>query len=675
MNIRLENLHAEPSSSNYVSFLAQTQLPKIKSYDTDSIHSVTSVRSLMSSMSAMLSNISFAGNVEHKQAKQAAAAREDIRYLYSAFTKIPCLKISVDHRLKPIAGFEEFPFDTAVPVTIFKNLTAFEIADIDFRSVFGWDVLAETLQSLTVKRGSIDDLSELLHDVVLDDADQRRHRSSKIPSSPGLPLATPLSASKHLGWPGSTSPVRSPIIPRPNSSDEGQDTPPSDRRGKKPNRSVSPQRTPHARKGSVYTRPQITGRRSSGSSQSSSRVHTPRQSSTSLLLQTRLPATKWRFLRHLSVPDSGLTSISSESLLPLTDTLQSLDLSSNLFSEIPDALSSLVGLRALNLSNCLIDSIRSLTRSPLPAVTVLNLRANKLSSLAGIEKLKSLQRLDVRENWLTDPTEAARLTVMPDFYDIYVKRNPFAKTHPKYRVTIFNLFRMTPGYVEDIKVDGLSPDRSERRQLADRVPVPAQATVVEPVQAPELTDELQAAAAKDHSNLRNPADAPPEESTAPEITTRASRRKGPKRRAVEVNDAAKKPRDDSDAELPATTSMVTKEDQQLFHKEANRPNVAESPTMQQEPGSTSPSQSKIHGAIETAEYRQRPTLQRGLSQSSELYRQRIEALKCDNGEALRKAFDSPKLRRDPSISPLMKHQASTGVFPPIKTASIASIHI
>ena len=115
-----------------------------------------------------------------------------------------------------------------------------------------------------------------------------------------------------------------------------------------------------------------------------------------------LPASKWRFLKHLSLADNSLTSISASSLTPLANTLHSLDLSSNLFTQIPDSLASLTALRALNLAHCMIDSLHSLTRNPLPAITALNLRANRLQSIAGIEKLYPLERLDLRDNRLTE---------------------------------------------------------------------------------------------------------------------------------------------------------------------------------------------------------------------------------------------------------------------------------
>ena len=146
MNVRLENIHADHASSNYVSFLTQATRPTgRRGSDQDSIHSVSSVRSVVSGISSMWSGFSLSHSTA-KEEKRKAAELEDLRYLYSAFTKIPCLKLALDHRIRRIAGYEEFPFDSAVPVYVFKNLSTLEIADTDFRQVFGWDRLAEQLR-------------------------------------------------------------------------------------------------------------------------------------------------------------------------------------------------------------------------------------------------------------------------------------------------------------------------------------------------------------------------------------------------------------------------------------------------------------------------------------------------------------------------------------------------
>ncbi|KAJ9404931.1 hypothetical protein DTO045G8_7395 [Paecilomyces variotii] len=487
MSVRLENIHSDTSAS-YVSFLNKPQRSK---GDRDSIHSVSSVRSVMSGMSALWSSFGLGSKDSSKSEKAKAALEADLKYLYSAFTKIPCLRLAPDHRARLIRGYEEFPFDTAVPLHSFKNLSSLEIIDIDFRSFYGWDRISEQLRTLTVKRANLDDPADLLTGIVLDDIDKRRRRSSKAQPSPAL------------GWSSSANPQpvhrsetsKSASAPGSPTPDTGFGT------------STSPQATPmirgasdgirgHTRTGSISpTRPQTSKhvgyrhsrgtsskirRSGSGSSNSSEASTGYRNTSSSNLSAGFLPPSKWRFLRHLSLADNSLMSISATSLAPVANTLHSLDLSSNLFTEVPDSLASLASLRALNLSNCMIASLHSLSKTPLPAITALNLRGNRLQSLAGIERLLSLERLDLRDNQLSDPTELARLTGLPEIREIWVSGNPFTKTHSGYRVTIFNLFRRTPGYSEDVIIDATGPGYTERKQLVERAAEPEGAPVVRP---------------------------------------------------------------------------------------------------------------------------------------------------------------------------------------------------
>ena len=491
MNVRLENIHADNSPANYVSFLSQSQRSKGRS-DRDSIHSVSSVRSVMSGMAALWSNFGMGSSGNAAKAEKAKAQMvADLKYLYSAFTKIPCLRLSPDRRARLIGGYEEFPFDTAVPLFAFKNLSALEICDVDFRQFFGWDRLAEQLRSLTVKRANLEDPTDLLVGIVLDDMDRRRRRSSKAQNSPVL------------AWSGSPT-IRHGELARANSVPNspvvddhfGQSASPGnsilqrgESEGSKASQrarteSTSPKRPTSSRQGSSNRHARGGGARMkrSGSASSNSSTHSSGPyktgSSSNLLSMGILPASKWRFLRHLSLADNSLTSMTATSLAPLSNTLHSLDLSSNLFSEVPDCLATLTCLRALNLSNCMIESLHSLARNPLPAITALNLRANRLVSIAGVERLLSLERLDLRDNKLADPTEMARLTGIPDILEIWVASNPFVKSHSNYRVTIFNLFRNTPGYIEDVVIDASGPGYSERRQLTDRVAESEAAPVV-----------------------------------------------------------------------------------------------------------------------------------------------------------------------------------------------------
>ncbi|KAL8842431.1 MAG: hypothetical protein Q9170_000559 [Blastenia crenularia] len=472
LNVRTEHLHAEVSPANYVSFLSQSRRSHRRT-DRDSIHSVTSVRSVVSGISTFWSGLG-ASNSAAKTEKAQAQLLLDLKYLYSAFTKIPCLRLAPDHKARLIRGYEEFPFDTAVPLHAFKNLSTLEICDEDFRSFLGWDRLAEQIQSLTLKRANIDNPSEVLTGIVLDDMDRRRWRSSKPQSSPVLawPSSPPLRFAHEAKLKSTPS---SPVL------DDSLDKSSALRSGcllATQNANYSLNRPASARQTSfrpLRSNSTKIKRSGSGSSESSTQSSPPPLgayrigSSSNLSLAEALPSSKWRFLRHLSLADNALTSIPGGSLTPLADNLCSLDLSSNLFMEVPDGLASLVVLRALNLSNCMIGSLQSLIKHPLPAIIALNLRANRLDSVIGVERLLSLERLDLRDNSLRDPAELARLTGLPDFREVWVAMNPFTKSHKNYRAAIFNLFRNTPGSIDDIVIDALGPTYSERKLLIDHV--------------------------------------------------------------------------------------------------------------------------------------------------------------------------------------------------------------
>lgn len=543
MNVRLENIHTEASPANYVSFLGHSQGSRSRS-DRDSIHSVSSVRSVMSLWSGFgLGSSSSATKTE----KAKAQLLTDLKYLYSAFTKIPCLRLSPDSKARLIGGYEEFPFDTAVPLLVFKNLSALEICDVDFRQFYGWDKMAEQLRSLTVKRSHLDDPTDLFVNIILDDMEKRRRRSSKAQSSPVLPW--PASPSlRDVERPNSTP--GSPMIddklgysasPQANSLQLQHDQDAQVSRKRPRTKSASPSRPSSSRQDSSYRHlrgnPPKIKRSGSNSSNSSSHSSGPNRSGSfsNILTLGILPASKWRFLRHLSLADNSLTSTTTQCLAPLSNTLNSLDLSSNLFTEMPDCLATLTALRALNISNCMIRSLHSLTRNPLPAITALNLRANRLVSIAGVERLLSLERLDLRDNKIQDPTELARLTCIPVISEIWLLRNPFVKTHSNYRITIFNLFRNTPGYSEDIMIDSTGPGYGERRQLRDRI-VESEGIkpIVEPTSEVPLRYDtiMDTMGGRERLEVQRPS---PPQYTQSEITVGSGRRrKGPRRRIVDL---------------------------------------------------------------------------------------------------------------------------------------------
>ncbi|KAF7508138.1 hypothetical protein GJ744_009579 [Endocarpon pusillum] len=539
MNIRLENLHTETSPANYVSFLNQPQSKRRS--DKDSIHSVSSVRSVMSGMSALWSGFGLGGSGGvTKSEKAKAALQADLKYLYSAFTKLPSLRLSPDHRARLIQGYEEFPFDTAVPLFAFKNIQSLDIVDVDFRQFYGWDRLAEQLSLLTVKRANLDDPRDLITNIVLDDIERRRFRSTKTQQSSTLAWIVPSPAKSVVGRsnsdPGSPGrlPTESPSLAVVEGETKDGEASPSF-----PNGSVSPIRPLSSRPNSSYRHVRTCSskiKRSESGSSNSSEHSFLRHQSESVYGSSNLgslPASKWRFLKYLSLADNSLTSISTSSLLPLANTLRSLNLSSNLFTEIPDSLSILTRLTSLDLSNCMIESLHSLTTSPLPAITTLKLNHNRLTSLAGIERLLSLENLNVQDNKISDPMEAARLTGLPNMHRVCVKRNPLTR-RTNYRITIFNLFRNTPGYSEDIIIDENSPTYSDRQFLQDRVPESDRPPVVRPVEVIQLSLPPQPQD-RNHLTPSSPSDIAIEKSQTEHSITSSRRRKVPRRRIVDLS--------------------------------------------------------------------------------------------------------------------------------------------
>lgn len=467
MNVRMESIHADFSQSNYISFL-EPRPPKRS--DQDSIHSVSSMRSVVSTMADFWTKIISPGNSRSDKAK--AQLEGDLKYLYSAFTKLPSLRLTADHRTPRIKGYEEFPFDTAVPLHSFKNLQQLDIVDLDFRSFHGWHRLAECLTFLTVKRAQLNDPTELLTDVVLDDAEDKRRRSTRGGLGSPTPTASwtvPSTPQAHYARSHSDPGTPVDASPKPNDTEYHKD-------GIVIATSASPKRPSPPRPSSTYrharTYSSKVSRSGSGSSNSSETSTHPHRagSSSDLAGLDMLPPSRWQRLKFLSLADNGLTHISAKSIAPVAGTLRSLNLSSNLFAEIPEGLSTLTQLTSLDLTNCMIESLQSLVKCPLPAITKLVLKSNRLQSLAGVEKLLSLEHINIQDNALSDPDEVRRLTSLPNLRSIWIKGNPFCKVHTGYRVKVFNIFRATPGYEEDIVIDNSGPGYAEKKQLIERVP-------------------------------------------------------------------------------------------------------------------------------------------------------------------------------------------------------------
>ncbi|GMM28150.1 hypothetical protein DAMA08_008660 [Martiniozyma asiatica (nom. inval.)] len=165
MNLRLDTIDSE-NASNYVSFLSEFQHSRKIPSDTQSIHSISSVKSVMSSVSALWNTLS----VNTIKGDNIA---QDLKYIFSAFTKLPCLRLAVEPNAKLIEGHEEYPFETATPIKVFKNLVFFEISELDPKDIYGWDFLAENLRHLTIKKTNIYDPLEVLIELVEADENVR----------------------------------------------------------------------------------------------------------------------------------------------------------------------------------------------------------------------------------------------------------------------------------------------------------------------------------------------------------------------------------------------------------------------------------------------------------------------------------------------------------------------
>jgi hypothetical protein len=284
-----------------------------------------------------------------------------------------------------------------------------------------------------------------------------------------------------------------------------------------------------------------------------------------------------------------------------------------------------------------------------------------LTSLAGVERIPTLERVDVRDNQLTDPIEIARLTGVPDsITEVYVHRNPFCKAYPNYRVTIFNLFRKTPGYTQDILIDAAGPSSSEKKLLVDRAPELPSLAIRKP--APEEDEEP-------------PPKVPPKviipidniASTGPtprrtkshhrsksELTGSQRRKKAPKRRVVELSQS-EVPQVESEPRLTVTENPFASIPHTAEAPSTSDPAVevvSEGPPRFEEPQSDAvvgdpakkdvgdeatakPSSETTHqqlAPLDTTQAKQeQPTNIAEFDVSSDLYKKKIEALRQDFG--------------------------------------------
>ncbi|KAF8488418.1 hypothetical protein JB92DRAFT_3101083 [Gautieria morchelliformis] len=377
LDVRVQN-PTRPTSMSYLAMLA------IK--DKSDVLSISSFRSTMSSVSMFSLGGGWFGRAE------PASLDAELKYLYSAFTKLPALRIRPSG-VKVISELaEDPPTDSGIPMDAFKNLQTLECHDIDPRTLIGWDRLSEGLRSLTVKRTGLEDVSDLFVDSVIDDRLRR----------------------------------------------EGN-----------PKRVARPRLVHHSRQSSFQPPPSVPEDWEPES------THVVSQDTP---LERLLSPYAWSLLTHLSLSDNNLTFLPS---LPALPNLSSLDLSSNLLISIPTSLATLPSLKSLNLSHNMVDSVLGIY-SQIPSIISLNISSNRLDSLCGLERLKHLSRIDLRDNKVEDTDEIGRLAVLSGVKEVWVTGNPCTQRYQDWRVRCFDLFAKE-GRV--VLLDGSMPGLMESRAM------------------------------------------------------------------------------------------------------------------------------------------------------------------------------------------------------------------
>ncbi|KAE8228759.1 hypothetical protein CF326_g6298 [Tilletia indica] len=380
----------------------------------------------------------------------------DLKYVYSALTKIPSLRLGPAPLPTTAQGTsskslikhyeENCPGSYAVPLDIFKNVHVLELVDLDPRTLLGWDRLAIQLRSLTCMRSGVADVTDLLVDKVVDDAQRRkgekvRERRRKVHAPEGAQL----------------SPV----------SDESESERPDFAGGGT---------------GSVEDSGTLMPSQAAAKAAASAPLPTD-----------ALPSLAWHFLRYLSLADNALTFLPSAPLLALSG-LTHLDLSSNLLNSVPPALAALPSLAVLNLSTNLLESVLGIY-TLIPHIRVLNLSHNRLDSLCGLERLSALRRIDLRHNELYDVGEIGRLVDCEKLGEVWVGTGNIGlfEERPDWRVECFVLFEQEGRF--GLKIDGEGPGWLERGRIRERVPQTAKWKQAKAAADAETEAQIAAAAA------------------------------------------------------------------------------------------------------------------------------------------------------------------------------------
>lgn len=318
--------------------------------------SLSSVRSALTRMSiGAASTASWFGG-------SASAARpldpdREVKYLYSAFTKLPAINVIQAEAGGLVAGFEDAANPTLTPFDVFKNLHLLSFTDVDPRTITGWERLSCQLKSLTLIRTGIEDVEELIVGQVLGElVDQDKagavngHRSGD-PSS---------SSSAHV--------------------EDNQEDGPST---------------------SLHKLPSLSWHFLSSLCLPSSSL-------------TFFPSLPLPSLRSLDLSHNLLNSIPPS--LANSPLLASLDLTGNLIEDCRGAREALPSIRTLNLRSNRLEALSGL--ESLYTLKQVDLRANAVyeaSEVGRLAQLPALEKIWIKDNPLVDEYMDHRVEVLVEF--------------------------------------------------------------------------------------------------------------------------------------------------------------------------------------------------------------------------------------------------------------------
>ncbi|EGW33766.1 uncharacterized protein SPAPADRAFT_133450 [Spathaspora passalidarum NRRL Y-27907] len=423
LNVKLDNPNQEPT---FISFLANNaRTSKHFDSDTRSITSMNSVKSIVSNASVYWRSFAFS--------KDPKVINKDIKYLYSSFTKVPCLILSPKTHINSISSYEEYPCDTSVPVKMFKNLQVLEINDYEPNEIFGWHILSEQLRILIIRKSKVSNIGEVLFNLVIDDESGRTSFNSYRQNGRRL---TEVGNNSHFS---SADDSFSEIAEYPQFQNNAF----------------------------RYSKPEIANGGShwagAGSLPKDLEFHDNYTGNKDYEI---LPDSKWACLKQLTISETSISRVPAYTLKPFSN-LVKLNLSNNLLEDLPEGLDQLVSIKYLNFADNYITSLKKLPKN-LSQLLTLNMNNNKLTDLTGLENLLSLEKIDLRRNKLSEIKQLKPVVSLfmkhPDkFNSVYLSQNKLPKN---YRGELFNLFNGIK-YKNSMKIDDSRPGYFESALLLD----------------------------------------------------------------------------------------------------------------------------------------------------------------------------------------------------------------